>query len=357
MPLRNRNGIWHYRFKVDGQEYSASTRLAATKPNVTAARKLEADELQALLDGRQGDVRRIVVRTFSDAAAQFLEWTRSEYRAHPNSYRRIGTSFSTLKTFFGKEAVGMVGEGRIESYKAWRVNEHEVRDITLRHDLHALSKFFGYAIKQRWARQNPVRNVSIPSDADAVRIHVISATEEQLYFHFAAANRDLHDLARLMLNQGMRPDEVLGLQKSDLDLENGQLHIQKGKSKAARRILDLTTESRDILARRLPGPSIWLFASSRRPGDERLVKLNTGHDGVCERAELHFVLYDFRHTFATRMAQEGIDLATLAAILGHESIRMVQKYVHPTAEHKRQAMIRYEASQKAAQKDSPWGVQ
>jgi len=46
--------------------------------------------------------------------------------------------------------------GKIEAYKAWRVNEHEVRDITLRHDLHAVSKFFGYAIKQHWCRENLV---------------------------------------------------------------------------------------------------------------------------------------------------------------------------------------------------------
>jgi site-specific recombinase XerD len=44
------------------------------------------------------------------------------------------------------------------------------------------------------------------------------------------------------------------------------------------------------------------------------------------------------------MAQAGADLATLAAILGHSSIRVVQKYVHPTAEHQQQVMRKFEES-------------
>jgi hypothetical protein len=44
------------------------------------------------------------------------------------------------------------------------------------------------------------------------------------------------------------------------------------------------------------------------------------------------------------MAQAGVDLATLAAILGHSSIRVVEKYVHPTAEHQQQAMRKFEES-------------
>ena len=254
---------------------------------------IEHEHRTALLEGRRY-TKRVIVREFDNAAREFLEWTKAEYRDHPNSSRRIAVSFSSAIAFFGREPITRIDEAGIEKYKTFRINEHLVRDITLRHDLHALSTFFQYAIKQNWARENPIENVAIPSDADAIRIHVLTSEEEKKYFAAAAKHRDLSDLGRLMLNQGMRPEEVLERAKTDVDLEHAKLSIRSGKTAAARRTLDLTPESRAILARRVnEGDSSWLFPSPRKPG-QHIARLNNAHDTVCEAAGLGFVLYDLR---------------------------------------------------------------
>ena len=55
-----------------------------------------------------------------------------------------------------------------------------------------------------------------------------------------------------------------------------------------------------------------------------------------------FRLYDCRHTWATRAVEAGIDLVTLAAMLGHAKINMVLRYAHPTQEHQTKAMDKME---------------
>jgi integrase len=232
--------------------------------------------------------------------------------------------------------------------------------------LHALSKFFQYAIKHNWCRDNPVRKVELPSDRESIRIRVLTIAEETNYFERAMRSPNLYDLGRLMLNQGCRPDELMSLQQAQVDLTKGLLHIRRGKTKAARRTLKLTAESKSILARHLDGGK-WVFPG--KATGTHLTKLNSSHEKVLDvinpcakcgrmlpehqdktcayqRAPiLEFVLYDLRHTFATRMVEAGCSLPALAAILGHNGLRMVTRYVHPQQEHMDTAMLRYEQHQ------------
>ena len=54
-----------------------------------------------------------------------------------------------------------------------------------------------------------------------------------------------------------------------------------------------------------------------------------------------FRLYDLRHTFGSRAPMAGVDLATLKELVGH-FISITMRYVHPTPEHKRDAVQRLE---------------
>jgi integrase len=81
------------------------------------------------------------------------------------------------------------------------------------------------------------------------------------------------------------------------------------------------------------------FLFPGRTEDAPIVKVNAAHTSAVKRSKVkHFRLYDLRHSWATRMVQAGVDLVTLAAMLGHSRIEMVLRYAHPTEEHQFAAM-------------------
>ena len=62
------------------------------------------------------------------------------------------------------------------------------------------------------------------------------------------------------------------------------------------------------------------------------------HDTVVRKLGLGFRLYDLRHTFGSRAAMAGVDLPTLKELMGHSSITLTMRYVHPTPAHKKEAI-------------------
>jgi integrase len=332
MPLRRRGPWWHYRFMVAGREHARSTGLRATEANRKAAERFEKHQRQLVLSGKT--IER--TKDFATAAGEFVGWcTDVEYRQKRNTATRIKTSFASLLAFFGTTAVTEIEPAEIERYKVYRIQINGVRDVTVRHDLHALSLFFQYAERMRWREGNPVRKVSIPSDRESVRMHVLTGEEEEQYFPAAytikdrSGYRNLYDVAKIILNQGCRPDEIMSARKIDVDAGAATLTISGGKSRAARRTLELLPESLELLLPRLITNGPWLFPSERYSGNH-ITKLNNSHDRACLAARVSFVLYDLRHTFGTRQATEAkTDPFTLSRIMGHNGLRTIMRYVHP----------------------------
>ena len=139
-----------------------------------------------------------------------------------------------------------------------------------------------------------------------------------------------------------------------MDLDRNVMRVA-GKTSTGRRELEMTSESAVILRRRLQtaqdqGPDAGLFASPRIKG-RHIVKVNGPHLQACIEAPVSFVLYDLRHTFATRQLTEvGTDIATIAALLGHSGLRVAARYIHPQPKTKAEAMKKYDKMLRTALK-------
>jgi integrase len=362
--MRAYKGKWYVRFTIDGIEYSQPTGLEASERNQQKAMLIEAKARQMVLDGK-ADCLKLKSIPFSKAAADFLKWAEGEYGKETGTYKRIKSSFSFLKQHFASRPVLSITPGHLEKFKTIR-RDMNVKEVSIRNDLHSLSLFFKYCIKNNWARNNVVRSVSIPSGADAVRMNILTPAQERMYFdaclwmHRAArfipsrgkdSYQDLYDFGRLMIQQGCRPEELLELRKESVDILNGRMQIVKGKSRAARRRLRLTSESAQILKERMKTKGPWVFPSPENSKVHRGVTWRA-HAAVLKaiahrKGAPDFVHYDLRHTFATRAAADGVPAMTLAAMLGHSNLRSVLCYVHITGADIEAEMLRLEALRSA----------
>jgi hypothetical protein len=55
-----------------------------------------------------------------------------------------------------------------------------------------------------------------------------------------------------------------------------------------------------------------------------------------------FVVYSLRHTFGTRLGESGADAFTIMRVMGHSTVTVSQRYVHPTPETLERAFERLE---------------
>jgi integrase len=143
-----------------------------------------------------------------------------------------------------------------------------------------------------------------------------------------------------MVETGMCPEEVFTIRKENVHLDQRYVFVPSGKTRFRRRNVPLTEATVHVLKKRLAtakGP--YLFPNRLNPS----VPLSTVHKSHLDALKdamisPTFRLYDLRHTFGSRSAMAGVDLPTLKELMGHSTITTTMRYVHPTPEHKRQAV-------------------
>jgi integrase len=344
MAVYRRGKIWWYRFEFCGRRIQESSHCT----NKHRAEVIEAKRKTDLAEGRAGINRKAPPPRFEDAVQRFLDW--SKYKHRPKTYDLFKLHCETLMRFFRGKWSDQVTPEAVEQFRLARVNEERknardgstVSPATVNRALETLRLIFNY-LKLKSPTQKEM------FFAERERTRVVTVEEELSYLR--AASQPLRDVATVILQTGMRPDEVFRIEVPNLDFARRTIFNPSGKTKAAKRTVPMTGEVLSILQRRAKDArDRWVFSSPAGPGRvERpecpIHSVRKAHDAAIRRAGIkdHFRLYDLRHTYATRAAQAGVDVLTLAALLGHTTVQMTSRYVHPSDQHKGDAVKKLEA--------------
>lgn len=239
---------------------------------------------------------------------------------------------------FKTKRLDQVGELEVQGFKDHRLAQKK-SPATINGDLRVLRKALKFADKCGLIRYRGL-NV-LPGEKN--RVFVVSAELEREYL--AVAVYPLHEVAVLMLDLGLRPDEAVSLRKTDVD--GNAVTVRSGKTSNAKRSLPQTRRTLEVFAlcRAAFPDSDWVFPGRKSNhltrGRVSMAHIELRSDHPVWPTE--FLLYSLRHTFGTRLAESGASPFDICALMGHSSVKISERYIHITPDHLGLAMKRKEA--------------
>ncbi len=192
---------------------------------------------------------------------------------------------------------------------------------------------------------NPTAKVVKPK-ADNRRTRFLTPEEaDKLLAALAERSQDVHDMALLSLNGGLRAGEVFALTWPDVDFTNHVLTLRDTKSGKTRQV-PMTASTRSMLETRRAAASgnalVFPAETGGRIGQisQTFIKVVNDlglNDGI-EDARQKVVFHTLRHTCASWLVQNGVPLITVGRLLGHSTMAMTERYSHLAPDHFRQAV-------------------
>ena len=135
-------------------------------------------------------------------------------------------------------------------------------------------------------------------------------------------------LVLLGARAGLRAGEINRLTWQDIDLVRRQIYVAPGKT-GRYRFVPIAQDLYNVL-KSVPSPTAqdFVIASWHYPSDSTLCRV---YCSTTKRLGFHCHLHKLRHTFASHLAQAGVDLYRISKLLGHSSIQMTEIYAHLSA--------------------------
>lgn len=287
----------------------------------------------------------------------------------PNTIREYTHVYSkNISPFLGNSKINSLVKSDIQQlidtandsgYKYERQNKIKV----------ILSDMFERAIEDELMTKNPAKGVKLRSEKE---FNAKALTLEQQDVFFEVCSGTFYDnLYNVAVNTGLRPGELFALTKEDVDLENGYIsvnktlvyqkylddecktfHIEPPKTKQSYRKVPINRKCRKYLEKQFALKDV---ISKKRPKQQNdflfVTKFNTPINSqiysdsikrIVEQINLTrefadefpvFSGHTFRHTFATRCFEVGIQPKVVQSYLGHATLKITMDlYTHVTDE-------------------------
>jgi site-specific recombinase XerD len=223
-----------------------------------------------------------------------------------------------------------------EDYKAHRKNAG-AKSKTINLELTTIRSIFTLAIKWGFMEKNPTDNLVLCKENDCKRPRFLTKEEcEQL---LANCGEDLYPIFFTFLNTGMRRGELINLEWNDIDFKRRKIIIRskdKWKPKTDYREIPINDRLMDLLQdhKTHNGASPYVFYREKgRKFDKNYLRLRlmgiTKECGFPDVTQVH----SLRHTFASHLVMNGVDLPTVQKLMGHANINTTMIYSHLAPEH------------------------
>ena len=275
---------------------------------------------------------------------QFIEYLQYQRKLSPHTITAYKSDLLEFINFI---------EEKFESQKSEEINNDMVRSwaselienslepVSVRRKVSALRSYFKYLQKETILEKSPITNVPQLKVAKKLPVVISYESINSIFDNKpidSGYNESLnHIVICILYGTGIRRAELIGLKESNIDLEQRQIKVLGKRNKE--RIVPITME----LAEQI----LWFIEIKRNTGiisDNLLVTIKNEilypgyiYNVVKKTLTLHQVNgkrspHILRHTYATRLLQNGAELLSVKELLGHSSLASTQVYTHVNIE-------------------------
>ena len=245
-----------------------------------------------------------------------------------------GQSSSTLNNYIRRIALFVIHFERLPE----QVSEDEANEylVALARDPKSPSRssfkhmVYGLRYYYRLLGMNK-KAIALPSLKGTTKLPVILNRAELKELFAAPKLLKQCIVLSLIYSAGLRGQEVINLKISDVDFERETIHIRQTKYKKDR-ILPLSPTMAIGLKKYLEAenPHIWLFNGKQAHsqystrGLSWVMRENLKKTSITKEVNLH----SLRHSYATHLLEEGVNIVSLKELLGHSNITTTMIYLH-----------------------------